>query len=116
MPFVYVIAEEGSESPIKIGVADDSRTRAVTLQSGNYRLLEVRAEFTMSSRRLAYQIERMAHRHFAEFSIRGEWFDVDDETAIKMLRNCSGRGMRRFKCRQQQKRETPDDAGIPASV
>jgi hypothetical protein len=100
MPSIYVIAEHGTHSPVKIGMSDNWWARLATLQTGNHRLLEIRAFFRIDSRALAYSLETMVHGRFSESAIRGEWFSVDVETAIRYIKDCGGGRVQRVTGRQ----------------
>lgn len=116
MAYVYVIAEQDAESPVKIGFSEDCRARLDTLQTGNPRLLELRALFRIESRAFAYEVENRAHRHFSSDGVRGEWFDIDVETAVRLIHNIAGGRVMRLGGRQQSKWETLDEPQNAASV
>jgi hypothetical protein len=68
-PLVYFI-QAGKDGPIKIGVADDPEQRRNDMQTGNHAELTLLA---IAPGGVAY--ERELHSLFADWRIRGEWFD-----------------------------------------
>lgn len=68
--YVYFV-QDGTDGPIKIGLADNPEQRLSSLQVGNPRPLTLLATFqTWEPRKDEAQI----HARFAEHRIRGEWF------------------------------------------
>jgi len=70
---VYFI-QQGSDGPIKIGLAENVWRRRCKLQTGCGEILFLLTE-TPGSR----QLERSLHRRFRHQRIRGEWFQPSDE-------------------------------------
>ncbi len=81
MSRVYFIGSARSKA-VKIGVAEDPRTRLSALQTGNSQRLVLLAEMPGDER-----YERVLHRTFAPQRIRGEWFKNEGALAelIKSL-------------------------------
>lgn len=75
---VYVIG--GKCGPQKIGVASDAAQRRLYLQRSSAVELAVHAAFPLP-RALAFAVEQAAHRALAPRRMRGEWFDIEPETA-----------------------------------
>jgi hypothetical protein len=68
----------------KIGLATDSRARLNGLQVGSPHLLTLeRAKQTYSP--MAGQVERRVHEALGDRRIRGEWFEVDAQTAAELV-------------------------------
>jgi hypothetical protein len=68
--FVYMIGEEGS-TIVKIGKANNPAERLSSLQTGNPTPLTV-----MSAHEGDHQLESHLHTVFADYRVRGEWFDL----------------------------------------
>lgn len=83
--YLYVIAEAGTQTPVKIGYGYDVRTRLFSLQCGNPRLLEVRAKWMFGTTRAARRAEELTHRRFAEARLLGEWFSVEAAAAQEFI-------------------------------
>lgn len=75
--YVYIICDtrNGSNGPIKIGVANDPEKRILDLQVGNPYPLILRAKIECSGRKKAYFLESFLHRRFARSRMSGEWFN-----------------------------------------
>lgn len=69
MSFVYFV-QAGEGGPIKIGVANDPRARAATLQTGNHQRLTLLLWVPGTQRH-----EAELHARFKEHRVRGEWFE-----------------------------------------
>lgn len=77
-PCVYFVQEHGAGGHVKIGASSTLyvRGRVSGMQGGNPRTLVIR--------RLVLgdvATEARLHAYFADLSIRGEWFTIDDELA-----------------------------------
>lgn len=68
--FVYFI-QQGDDGPVKIGTAADPLERLRQLQPGNPVPLTIRYVVPGD-----HPVERALHRHFADFRLTGEWFDM----------------------------------------
>lgn len=66
--------QRGAGGPVKIGVSTDVASRVRTLQCASED--ELRLLVTVPTSELA---EREAHRRFAPYRIRGEWFRAEGE-------------------------------------
>lgn len=87
---VYVVGST-KVGAIKIGIASDVMSRLSQIQTGfPFRLAVYGALFTQ--RRVAAQIERAAHDKLKEFGfhLNGEWFDVDPDDAIRLVKKVAG--------------------------
>jgi predicted GIY-YIG superfamily endonuclease len=76
--FVYVIGT--ATGPLKIGIANDPRSRLASIQSGSYVKLLVQY-FIAALPSDALRIERAAHKALSKHRLSGEWFNVSCETA-----------------------------------
>lgn len=81
---IYVIAENYSNF-IKIGVAENVRSRVNSLQTGNPRPLTARYSRLMPCKRSARYLERKMHALLRERRVGGEWFDYSYHDAIVAL-------------------------------
>lgn len=70
--FVYVIQESESGN-LKIGVSKDPLVRLKQLQTGNSQDLNLLYTSLVCSN--AFEVESSVHKAFAEYAIRGEWFN-----------------------------------------
>lgn len=67
---VYII-RVGYAGPVKIGKADDVRSRVASLQTAHYEELRIVRVFEGDA-------EALFHERFKHLRIRGEWFHYDD--------------------------------------
>jgi len=81
MSYVYVIGADFN-SPVKIGVASDVSKRLERLQSGNPVTLSVLWQSAPLAD--AYSLERYMHKHYAEYSVRGEWFSIPNLATVSL--------------------------------
>ena len=76
--FVYLISETRnngqSSGPVKIGFARDPVSRLKSLQTGSSRPLVLLLTIGPMSPNQAENVERLLHRKFRRWFIRGEWF------------------------------------------
>lgn len=79
---LYLIAPEGVDRPVKIGVADDPQKRLRQLQTGNPTPLRIVRTFSAQSRAAVNDWEFHAHRLFADHRLAGEWFDLSADDII----------------------------------
>jgi len=80
--WVYFIKDD---TGIKIGMTKNLKRRKSDLQTGNSHKLQIIAYIeseTMSD------LEKTFHQHLKPLSIIGEWFKLDKEKTVKMLRGC----------------------------
>lgn len=82
---VYIICQEGGQSPVKIGISVKVDSRFSTLQAANPNRLQVYKTFPYRTVTLAQKVERRVHSLLKERRIRGEWFDVSPEEAEKAI-------------------------------
>lgn len=86
---LYVVAilpdgEDGPASPIKIGISDDPITRLSALQMGSFFKLVVYQHWWLAGKLVAVNVERAFKDKYREFNIRGEWFDLEPNEAVKL--------------------------------
>jgi hypothetical protein len=62
------VFRSGMTGPIKIGTSKNIRDRLTSLQTGQHEKLQYLGVLTIS--------EKVAHSHFADKRIRGEWFSI----------------------------------------
>jgi predicted GIY-YIG superfamily endonuclease len=82
---VYFI-QSGPNGPVKIGKANDVDQRLRELQTGNPKELHIRVVLICASSSNALHMEKVFHRRFKRFRMRGEWFS---NKVLKMLREDS---------------------------
>lgn len=71
---VYVVSEEGSDGPCKVGYSKSIRVRVSAMQSSNWRKLRVDAVFQTGTLQESIAVETSIHSALAHKHIRGEWF------------------------------------------
>ena len=74
-PVVYFVQSGDKHGPIKIGYADNGRSRVSALQTGNPDTLKVLAFIESTSP----SMETELHARFAGLRLRGEWFRPEPE-------------------------------------
>lgn len=84
--FVYVIGP--TSNPVKIGYAEDVYGRICQLQVGNGDDLVLHKAVPVPWE-LANKIECEVHRRLAEHHRRGEWFNVDADVAVLIIREAA---------------------------
>lgn len=72
--FVYVIQESESGN-LKIGVSKNPAARLKQLQTGNSQTLKLLYTSLVCAN--AFELESSVHEAFAEYAIRGEWFNSE---------------------------------------
>lgn len=82
---IYVIAASKA-GPVKIGISNEAKKRLAQLQTGQEKPLTLFAEEKCYATH-ALALEAIIHRQIAYKRIRGEWFDIDVETAIAEVRH-----------------------------
>lgn len=75
--FVYVIGPSGG--PLKIGIADNVKSRRSILNVGNPAYLRIWHYHEASTEVEAKEIETELHNHYQGSHIRGEWFQLREE-------------------------------------
>ena len=80
--FVYVIRNPENDR-IKIGVSNNVEKRLHILETGAGTKLDLVYKSIVCSN--AFDIENMVHKHFNEYRIFGEWFQVDTSKVINFL-------------------------------
>lgn len=76
--YVYFIFNPDSDA-IKIGMAKNVQGRLNSLQTSNAAQLELLAFIKVESIKAARELEQYLHQQFAEFSLRGEWFESNPQ-------------------------------------
>ena len=71
--YIYFIKDNLGH--IKIGVAQNVKTRLSSLQTANPMQLELYQVFKVENINVAHRIEQRLHSHFRDYRIKGEWFD-----------------------------------------
>ena len=80
---IYVL--ENSDRRVKIGVSKNIKQRIRALETGSsYKMINV---FYTAKCSNSNELESLCHKHFKNFKIRGEWFDVPFETAKEYVKN-----------------------------
>ena len=74
MNVYFVLAQCGPSSRVKIGKANNVAKRVETLQTGSPYQLQILVTVPCRSEKHAEHLERLAHRMFKPYRIRGEWF------------------------------------------
>lgn len=77
---VYVI-QAGDGGPCKIGHGRDVRQRLSELQTATHVRLRLIAAYEGGA-----AAEAALHRHFADFRLSGEWFDLTPEAALRDIK------------------------------
>jgi predicted GIY-YIG superfamily endonuclease len=80
---VYVIGSGGG--PVKIGYARNVNKRLQSLQIGSHEQLYVLETIDRLTHKEALAIERAVHKELADKRVRGEWFDVSLDEAMKAI-------------------------------
>ncbi len=80
--FVYVIRNPENDR-IKIGVSNNVEKRLHVLETGAGTKLDLVYKSIVCSN--AFDIENMVHRHFNEYRVFGEWFQIDASKVINFL-------------------------------
>lgn len=71
---IYFIRTKDNANLIKIGVAQNVKSRLDTLQTGNHSALEIIGSTPIDSHKHALYIEKKIHDLFRYYRVRGEWF------------------------------------------
>lgn len=82
MSFLYIIRAASTETPIKIGIANNPSARLRQLQTGHAARLEVVEVFKASNRAEASNWENKAHYLFNDRRALGEWFNVSAKEVV----------------------------------
>lgn len=80
--YVYII-ENVDNGAIKIGVGNNPEKRLKQLQTGSVSELELVYTSYLCSN--AFEIEKIVHKKFEKYHIRGEWYKLSKNTVIKYL-------------------------------
>ena len=80
--FVYVIRNPENDK-IKIGVSNNVEKRLHVLETGAGTKLDLVYKSIVCSN--AFDIENMVHKHFNEYRVFGEWFQIDASKVINFL-------------------------------
>ena len=71
---VYLLTD-GSQ--VKIGVSGNLEQRLRNLQTGTGRKIELLAKYEVSSISVAKRVENLLHKHYDQYRLYGEWFDME---------------------------------------
>lgn len=82
---VYIIHEDGGDSPVKIGWAANPKHRVSMLQIGNHRKLKILHARAFETSETAKRVENHLHTKFSGNCISGEWFAVTGAEAATEL-------------------------------
>lgn len=90
---VYVIGT--SRNPVKVGYSNNVEARVALFQTGCPDELVIHG-IVLAYAGLAFSVERMSHRALASHHRRGEWFNVDADHAIEVIKACDERARRYY--------------------
>ena len=79
---IYIFKAETGECKIGVSNNVDKRRSAIEMQGGKP-IIEL---FYTAKCFNAYEIENIMHKHFADKRLIGEWFDVDFDNAVSVLK------------------------------
>ena len=79
---IYIFKAETGECKIGVSNNVDKRRSAIEMQGGKP-IIDV---FYTSKCFNSYEIENIMHRHFADNRLIGEWFDIDFDNAVSVLK------------------------------
>ena len=79
---IYIFKAETGECKIGVSNNVDKRRSAIEMQGGKP-IIEL---FYTTKCFNAYEIENIMHKHFADKRLIGEWFDVDFDNAVSVLK------------------------------
>ena len=79
---IYIFKAETGECKIGVSNNVDKRRSAIEMQGGKP-IIEL---FYTTKCFNAYEIENIMHKHFADRRLIGEWFDVDFDNAVSVLK------------------------------
>ncbi len=90
--FFYIIShldlvKEEWCGPVKLGISSNPESRLTALQSGNPYRIGVYWQWPVPARRMAVDIERLAHERFEGVRLAGEWFDIHPDEAFSWAKN-----------------------------
>lgn len=83
---IYVVAAQVKGvvcSPIKIGITDDPVARMGAMQCNNHLKLVIHQNWWLPDRDVAKRAEKNFKLHNEAHNIRGEWYDMDPDDAVK---------------------------------
>ncbi len=86
--YVYLISAEGY---VKIGITSQIVTRVQSLQHNHWARLELVHVHGTTTRDEAAAIESLAHAQLSQFWVRGEWFMVSVEEAVRAINEGAAR-------------------------
>jgi len=84
MYWLYVIGPDKG-FPVKIGYAKNLAHRLKGIQSSHWETLTVHERFYTNNKGEAIKLEKLAHKRLADRKIRGEWFSLFADDAIKEI-------------------------------
>lgn len=80
--YVYIIGSDDYDYK-KIGVATHVFSRLADLQVGNPFDLKLEAIILQKN---AFELEKILHKRFSDYKVRGEWFEVTTDKIIEVVR------------------------------
>jgi len=80
--YIYVIKNPENDR-VKIGVSNNVEKRLKTLETGAGTKLDLVYQSIICSN--AFDIENTVHKHFQEYRVFGEWFEIDVNKVINYL-------------------------------
>lgn len=86
MSFVYLIAS--GRNIIKVGMAKDVGKRVRALQTGGPFEMQVIHKIEVGADNVA-ALEKLIHKCLRSYRIRGEWFRIERETAIRIAQRAA---------------------------
>jgi predicted GIY-YIG superfamily endonuclease len=79
--FIYVLQVPSGE--IKIGIAQDVKSRVAKLQTGNHQKISIVYSLEVADRQSAFVLEALLHRRYASDVINREWFSTNAQQLIE---------------------------------
>ena len=80
--FVYILSNS-ENGFLKVGVSNNVEKRIKQLQTGSWATLSMEYKSMVCSN--SFNIETAVHQKLVDQRVRGEWFDVDLETAMSLI-------------------------------
>lgn len=84
--YVYIVSPVVNgwyAAPCKVGLTNGLRGRIATLQTAHWHKLGLVNWFELPDRHTAEFVEREFHAGWAEYRLRGEWFDIAPVDAVE---------------------------------
>ena len=77
---LYLVTTD-TDSPVKVGIAEDPVKRLGDLQTANFVPLRMHRFWWMPGKRITARVESAFKERFQSMNVRGEWFDLPLQTA-----------------------------------